>query len=76
MFTKGFCHPERSEGSRAGTWQETFARCFTSFNMTNYALDNSYIIAKLKHFLYIHSLKFAFPFSLYYLRSLYDTRVV
>ena len=26
------------------TWQETFARCFTSFNMTNYAWDNSYII--------------------------------
>ena len=27
----------REKQSRAGTWQETFARCFTSFNMTNYA---------------------------------------
>ena len=33
------------EESRAGTLQETFARFFTAFRMTNYGLDNIYIVA-------------------------------
>ena len=37
-------HPEQREGSRAGTLQETYARCFAALNMTNYVLDNIYII--------------------------------
>ena len=49
------CHPEQREGSRAGTPQETFARCFASLNMTNYALDNIYIILCLEACLGSHA---------------------
>ena len=30
----GECHSEQGEESRAGTLHETFAGCFTAFNMT------------------------------------------
>ena len=44
-FASGMCLRERSEGSRAGTLQETFARCFTAFNMTLLWEDKSSAVA-------------------------------